>query len=48
MLVVFFLLWYVPVVNNIFWSVIGWVSVQLQIPLQLASLGLSQFQFWNH
>ena len=48
MLAVFFLLWYVPFVNNFFWTTVGWISVQLQIPLQLASLGLSQFQFWNH
>ncbi len=48
MLLVFFLLWYVPFVNNIFWSVVGWISVRLQIPLQLANLGLSQFQFWRH
>ncbi len=48
MLVVFFLLWYVPFVNNIFWTVVGWISVRLQIPLQLANLGLSQFQFWRH
>ncbi len=47
MLVVFFLLWYVPVVNNFFWSVVGWISVQLQIPLSLAMTGLNQFQFWR-
>jgi len=33
MLAVFFLLWYVPVVNNFFWSVVGWIAVQLGIPL---------------
>ena len=47
MLGVFFLLWYVPFVNNLFWSVVAWISVQLQIPLQLAMVGLSQFQFWR-
>jgi Zn-dependent protease len=47
MLVVFFLLWYVPVVYNFFWSVVSWISVLLQIPLSLASMGLSQFQFWR-
>ncbi len=47
MLAVFFLLWYVPVVNNLFWGLVGWISVQLQIPLSLANLGLSQFQFWR-
>ena len=47
MLGVFFLLWYVPVVNNLFWSVVSWISVQLQIPLSLAVTGLNQFQFWR-
>ena len=47
MLLVFFVLWYVPFVSNILWSVVGWISVKLQIPLQLAMLGLSQFQFWR-
>jgi Zn-dependent protease len=47
MLVVFFLLWYVPFVNNIFWTAVSWIAVQFQIPLQLANLGLSQFQFWR-
>jgi len=47
MLVVFFLLWYVPVVNNFFWSVVSWISVQLHIPLSLAVTGLNQFQFWR-
>lgn len=44
---VFFVLWYIPVVNNVFWKTVGWISVQLQIPLPLAVLGLSQFQFWR-
>jgi Zn-dependent protease len=48
MLLVFYLLWNVSVVNNIFWKVVGWISVELQIPLQLAILGLTQFQFWRH
>ena len=47
MLLVFFVLWYVPFVSGVLWSVVGWVSVQLHIPLQLAMLGLSQFQFWR-
>jgi Zn-dependent protease len=48
MLGVFFLLWYVPFVNNFFWNSVGWISVRLQIPLQLAMTGYSQFQFWRH
>jgi Zn-dependent protease len=47
MLVVFFLLWYVPFVNQFFWNAIYWISGKLQIPLQLAITGLSQFQFWR-
>jgi Zn-dependent protease len=47
MLVVFFLLWYVPVVNAVFWLAVRWISAQLGIPVQLASLGYSQFQFWR-
>jgi Zn-dependent protease len=47
MLAVFFLLWYVPLVNEFFWNVVGWISVQLQIPLPLAITGLNQFQFWR-
>jgi Zn-dependent protease len=47
MLVVFAALWYVPIVNNFFWQVVGWISIQMQIPLSLALLGLSQFQFWR-
>jgi Zn-dependent protease len=46
-LVVFVALWYVPFVNNLFWQVVGWISVQMQIPLSLALLGLNQFQFWR-
>ena len=47
MLAVFFLLWYVPFVNNAFWTVVEWISVQMQIPLLLAMTGLNQFQFWR-
>ena len=47
MLAVFFLLWYVPFVNVFFWKTVGWISVQLQIPLALAISGLNQFQFWR-
>jgi Zn-dependent protease len=47
MMVVFVALWYVPFVNNFFWLVVGWLSFRLQIPVSLAMLGLSQFQFWR-
>jgi Zn-dependent protease len=47
MLLVFVALWYVPFVNNLFWQAVGWISIQMQIPLSLALLGLNQFQFWR-
>ena len=47
MMVVFVVLWYVPFANNFFWLVVGWISLRFQIPLSLAMLGLSQFQFWR-
>jgi Zn-dependent protease len=47
MLFVFFLLWYVPFVSDILWKTVFWICVQMQIPLQLAITGLSQFQFWR-
>jgi Zn-dependent protease len=47
MLGVFFLLWYVPFVNTVFWNIVEWIAVRMQIPLQLAIQGLNQFQFWR-
>ena len=47
MIVVFVVLWYVPFVNNFFWLAVGWISFCMQIPVSLAMLGLSQFQFWR-
>lgn len=44
---VFFILWYVPLVGNLFWQLVGFLSTLIGIPLQLASLGLSQFRFWG-
>ncbi len=44
--VVFFLLWYVPAVNNAFWSLVLWLSHWVGVPLDLAQLGLRGFQFW--
>lgn len=44
--VVFFLLWYVPVVNNAFWTLIFSLAQLVGVPLQLVQLGLRGFQFW--
>jgi len=45
-LVVFFLLWYVPFINNAFWSLVLGLATLAGVPLQLVQLGLSGFQFW--
>jgi Zn-dependent protease len=47
MMVVFVVLWYVPFVNDFFWFAVGWISIQIQIPVSMALLGLNQFQFWR-
>jgi Zn-dependent protease len=46
-MVVFLVLWYVPFVNGLFWKTVGWLSVRMQIPVDLAITGLTQFQFWR-
>ena len=43
---VFFLLWYVPFINDAFWSLIISLAQFVGVPLQLAQLGLRGFQFW--
>lgn len=45
--IVFLLLWFVPFINNAFWGLIFFVSRTLGIPLELAAMGFSQFQFWR-
>ncbi len=47
-LVVFFLLWYVPFVNNGFWQLVYFLASLAGIPLTLVQLGYSLFQFWVH
>jgi Zn-dependent protease len=43
---VFFLLWYVPAVNDAFWRLVFLLAGLVGVPLQLAQLGLRGFQFW--
>jgi Zn-dependent protease len=43
---VFFLLWFVPFINNAFWGLIFFLASLAGVPLQLAQLGLSSFMFW--
>lgn len=45
--IVFLLLWFVPFINNLFWGLIFFISRTLGVPLELASMGFSQFQFWR-
>jgi Zn-dependent protease len=43
---VFFLLWYVPVINAAFWGLVSLLAHGLGVPLDLAQLGLQGFRFW--
>lgn len=45
--IVFLLLWFVPIVSDMFWGLIFFVSRILGIPLELAGLGFSLFRFWQ-
>jgi len=45
--IVFLVLWYVPFVNNLFWDLVFGIANGMGIPLDLVSLGFSQFQFWR-
>ena len=47
MFIVFFLLWFVPVINDGFWYLIFSLSDVIGVPLDLALFGWSQFQFWR-
>lgn len=45
--IVFLLLWFVPFINNMFWGLIFLISRVLGVPLEMAAMGFSQFQFWR-
>ncbi|HEX9116958.1 MAG TPA: site-2 protease family protein [Anaerolineae bacterium] len=45
-LVVFFLLWYVPFVNQFFWLLVNLIASALGVPFDLVQLGYRGFQFW--
>lgn len=45
--VIFFLLWYIPPVNNAFWSAVVSLAHGVGVPLQLVQQGLSGFMFWQ-
>ena len=44
--IVFLLLWFVPIVGDMFWGLIFFVSRILGIPLELAAMGFDLFRFW--
>jgi len=41
------LFWYVPVIGNLFWGLVGLIARLIGIPINLAILGQSQFTFWR-
>ena len=43
----FALLWYVPFVSNVFWTLVFRFAQWIGIPLLLAVQGLNLFQFWR-
>jgi Zn-dependent protease len=45
--IIFLLLWFVPIVANMFWGLIFFISRILGVPLELAAMGLDQFLFWR-
>jgi len=45
--IVFLVLWYVPLVSNLFWNLIFFISRIIGIPMTLAAVGLDGFQFWR-
>ncbi len=47
-LVLFFLLWYVPAFNQVFWSSVFSISSALGVPFDIAQIGSQQFFFWQH
>ncbi len=44
---VFILLWYVPFVNDAFWTIVSVLGQLLGIPMHLAAIGYTKFQFWR-
>ena len=45
--IIFLVLWYVPVVSDFFWGLIGTLANLINIPMHLASLGYDHFLFWR-
>lgn len=47
LLILFVLLWYVPIVGDVLWTFIYTVAELIGIPLFMADWGRSQFMFWR-
>ncbi len=47
LIILFVLLWYVPIVGDVLWTFIYTVADVIGIPPFMANLGLSQFMFWR-
>ncbi len=45
--VVILLFWFVPGVSSAFWGLVRAVALLLDIPLELAGQGMSEFMFWR-
>lgn len=45
--VIFFILWYVPSLNNAFWSFISYATQLSGVPFQLVASGYRLFRFWG-
>jgi Zn-dependent protease len=45
--IVFLVLWYVPIVSDLFWGIVFFLASLLGVPMQLAVLGYEGFVFWQ-
>ena len=46
-LLVFFVLWYVPFVNDLFWKIVIWIGQLINLPFDLVWQGFNLFRFWK-
>ncbi len=46
--ILFILFWNVPFLNQVFWSVVYFISDALGVPAFLGYEGFKEFQFWRH
>lgn len=48
MFVVFLALWYVPPINDAFWTIVHWLTMMLGVDPYWGYLGHQAFQFWRN